>query len=79
MNRGGDPGGGCGYGGNKLWSAGGGGGFSALYLHTARGKVTLLIASGGGGGGSRNGVPGEVLRAHLAADVNVNVQCIKFL
>ena len=55
---GGQPGGGEGHGGNKIWACGGGGGYSIVQRRGALGLEPLLVASGGGGGGSRDGVPG---------------------
>lgn len=55
---GGQPGGGEGHGGNKIWACGGGGGYSIVQRRGALGLEPLLVASGGGGGGSREGVPG---------------------
>jgi hypothetical protein len=55
---GGQPGGGTGLASNSTFAAGGGGGYSAVYIHGPLGLETLVIAGGGGGGGTRDGRPG---------------------
>lgn len=55
---GGYPGGGAGYGGNREWAGGAGGGYTCLSRKSAFGVEMILIAAGGGGGGCRNGIGG---------------------
>lgn len=57
---GGQPGGGTGLASNSTFAAGGGGGYSAVYIHGPLGLETLVIAGGGGGGGTRDGRPGGI-------------------
>lgn len=47
-----------GFSSNSTFAAGGGGGYSAVYLHTPLGVETIVLAGGGGGGGTRDGRPG---------------------
>ena len=49
QSRPGVPGGGIGYGGNKEWACGAGGGFTSVTRKTAFGVETLIIAGAGGG------------------------------
>lgn len=64
--QGGIPGGGEGHGGNSVWAAGGGGGYSAINRLSGIDRLEpVVVAAGGGGGGSRPGVPGGGLNGEL--------------
>ena len=63
--KGGGPGGGDGHGGNRIWCAGAGGGYSIVQRRGPTGLEPLLVASGGGGGASRKGVAGGSLDGEI--------------